>query len=156
MGGFMCVSPLCYSQRVNLLFSGQVFWLLTLWWAHGKETCQENWCLCLRSSLLGHKTHECSTSQNDGKWFSKEIELIYIPLIVTEHLFICLLAIYYFPFQWNTPVFCSFLISFCFSYWYVEILHIFWILVSCQWYVFQISTSSWLIFPLYLFMNRTS
>ena len=52
--------------------------------------CKESCCipvLC-KSSLLDHKLHECSTLQNNGKWFSKEGELIYIPLIITEHLFI--------------------------------------------------------------------
>lgn len=96
VGVFM--SPRDYSQRMNLLFSGHVFWLFTLRRAPLEESGRECSCLCLRSSLLGHKMHEGSTSQNDGKWLSQEIELIYIPLTPL----IRLSGICYFPLQRNT------------------------------------------------------
>lgn len=100
-----------------------------------------------KSSLLDHKLHEYSTLQNNGKWFSKEGELIYILLIITEHLFII---------HW--PFICSslvenifiFVVHFkqnClhFSFLYVGILYIFQTNLLSVMYLANISFSFWLL-----------
>ena len=99
-----------------------------------------------KSSLLDHKLHEYSTLQNNGKWFSKEGELIYILLIITEHLFIagwpslCLF--------WKKNVYSCSLFTFqlgcfwfvCFQCWVIWVIYMFRILILYWVCHFQISS----------------